>query len=152
MKNKTVSYSLRLPVQTLDWLILSAKESRRSNNSEVIFKLNSVLDKEFSEQDVALFKQSSPTKLNTEVFQFRLDEKLKESLRMHGTVHRNSLNQEIVMRLFFAQRWESSPTKHHGIQESKVNDFEDAALTIMFKKLSPKHKKAVMNLIRDLSD
>jgi predicted HicB family RNase H-like nuclease len=157
MNERTGPYSFRLPGKVLSWLTLSAKKNQRSVSNEIIFKLNSCFSNQYSADSVERFKKQSPTSANNEVFQFRLNQSLKESLKMDAKVHGNSLNQELVMRLFFLieedKETEVAPViKLFGVKEDKQPSFEDMAILKMINSLDDKSKKAVISLIRNLTE
>lgn len=157
MTRQTGPYSFRLPGKVLSWLTLSAKKNQRSVSNEIIFKLNSCFSNQYSADSVERFKKQSPTSANDEVFQFRLNQSLKESLKMDAKVHGNSLNQELVMRLFFLieedKETEPAPViKLFGVKESAPPSFEELAILKMINSLDDKNKKAVIQLIRNLTE
>jgi hypothetical protein len=156
MTKQTAPYSLRIPSRIMEWLQKSADRNQRSISNEINFKLSLAHTRSYSESELARFRKESPTKKNNEVFQFRIYPTLKDTLRMTAKLHGNSLNQEIIMHLFFLVEQDEDTDRAtvipFSIKENKQPSFEELAILKLLGKLNEKNKKAIINLIRDLSD
>lgn len=158
MKTRIGPFSLRLPVKIKTWLECAAQENNRSVTSETIFRLSSSLDKDFTEDYVTRFKQESPTSLNTDGVGIRLPPDVKELLKTKARKHRNSLNQEMVMRL--TTSFEEELGRYEPPVKSRHSDYvSDTGYTLntvemdlidTFRNLDEHSKSVVIKLVKSL--
>jgi Arc-like DNA binding domain len=158
MSTRIGPFSLRLPVTIKLWLEDAARENNRSVTSEAIYRLVTSLKKDYSDHEVTTFKQASPTSINNDAVGLRLPSDLKTLLREQAKAHKNSLNQEIVMRLTDAYQLSSS---YQTIQKISEPDFvSDTKYTLSvveqdlietYRKLSDEDKSVVIKISKKLA-
>ena len=141
----------------------AAEENARNMTSETVYRLHRSLEREYSKDDVEYFNRQCPTKSYTSSFGLRVPDDLKEAIRLQGKKHGNSLNKEIVMRVFFSDEY----TAHHirpiknAISDSKHGDNKPENVTVLspeehqllavYRDLQPHQRRIISDLMLEMS-
>lgn len=139
-----------MPDELKDWLYSASKKNNRSASSEIMFRLRNSLNTQYTKDQITHFNEASPTEINGEGYGVRFDTELKEAIRNYGKLSGNSLNQEMVMRLFYAEKESTSEVVTIREDAAAYSD-EDKSVIELFNALDDKSKHAVMALIRNLT-
>lgn len=136
------------------WLEDAAQENARNMTSETVYRLTKSLERDYSISDVRLFQQQCPTESYNASFGLRMAGDLKEALRIQGKKHGNSLNKELVMRLFFSHReahhsYEIAEDKSGTTSRISISKEEDELLSL-YRGCNPKRRQILIDLAYEL--